>query len=328
MSKRLILVVLLGLGCAPDPTAGRGPTVVADGGDTGAEDLCEVTINSTDPSDGAPDVYYRDAIRFELSAPDPTATVVAPFAGTQTISEDGLTVIFTPDDPLDPATDYEVDLDYCHGTPTIGFSTSELGLPLDDGVSLEERVYGIDLAGGHFMDGAGVGETLSTFFARSVLMKVSREEGATIDILASVTDDSDEQDYCKRTAELDGIDFSEAPFVSFGLDEFEFGAYLATVTLYDLAIEGTFSPDATELGGVRFATTVDAQDISAALGAVSTEVICELAEDLGTSCGPCPVGDTDTCLTVTAEHIEGVQVSIELDAITEANTDPRCEEEG
>ena len=324
MSKHLVLLSLFTLGCAPDTSTGRGPTVADD---TGTAETCEVTIASTHPSDGATDFYYRDTLWFELSEPDPTATIEAPFAGTQTTSEDGLLITFTPDGPLEPDTPYEVALDYCHGTPAIGFSTSALGLPLEDGVSLEERVYAVDLAGGHFMDGAGVGETLSTFFARSVLMKVTRDEDAAIDILASVSDESIEQDYCKRTVEVADIDFSEAPFVSFGLDEFEFGAYLATVTLYDLSIEGTFSPDATEMGGVRFSTTVDAQDISEALGAVSTEVICELAEDLGTSCGPCPVGDTDSCLTVTADQIEGLQVSIELDAITEANTDPRCEED-
>lgn len=109
------------------------------------EPTCETTIPSTWPDNGATGVYHRGAVEFTLSEPDPTAVVVADFDGVQSTRDGGLVVVYTPTEPLEPLTTYEVSLDYCRGTPSISFTTSALGSALMDDVDLVGRVYAADM---------------------------------------------------------------------------------------------------------------------------------------------------------------------------------------
>ena len=81
----------------------------------GSGPKCSTTIVATYPVDGSSNFYYRDAVEFYLSSPDPTATVMTDIDGEQYTSEDGKTILFVPSQALEPVTEYEVGLDYCHG---------------------------------------------------------------------------------------------------------------------------------------------------------------------------------------------------------------------
>ena len=70
-------------------------------GDTGDAADCTITVTTT-PSSGAVNAYYRGTIEFRLSAADSTATIETDIPGTQSLSSDGKTVIWTPSAPLAP----------------------------------------------------------------------------------------------------------------------------------------------------------------------------------------------------------------------------------
>jgi hypothetical protein len=302
---------LLLMACAPEDALGdSAPT-------------CDVTIDSTDPSTGSLDHYFRGPLLFELSEPDPTAQVIAPFAGTQTV--DGDYVVFTPDEPLEPDTDYTVVFDYCHGAPEISFSTSSLGAPVEDTSALVGRTYAIDFSEGRFLEGDDIGELLSTFFGRSLLIQVLSydEDGVDLRVAVSRTG-STQQEPCRRTTDLEGMDVSESPYFSFATDEFSFGAYEGELTFLDFAVDGTFAADGGSVGGVGFSLTLRVSELVPILGVGDEDELCELADQLGVACEVC---GGQTCVTVSADRIAGPAIEVDLVSLDPEDIPPECFEE-
>ncbi len=295
-----------------------GDDVLLDSGPT-----CDITIDSTDPSQGSTDHYFRGPLLFELSEPDPTATVVAPFAGTQTV--DGDYVIFTPDEPLKPDTDYAVTFDYCHGAPEIAFSTSSLGAPVEDTSSLVGRTYAVDFSEGRFIEGDEIGELLSTFFGRRLLVQVLdyRDEGVDLRVAVSKVV-SDQQEPCRRTTDLEGLDITASPYFSFATDEFSFGAYEGELTFLDFSVDGTFAADGAAIGGVGFSLTLRVSELVPILGVGDEDELCELADQLGVACELC---GGQTCVTISADRILAPEVDIDLASLAPEDLPAECFED-
>ncbi len=317
---RLFPLLLPLVACQPSSTTD-------DTDDTSAAE-CEVGIEATYPSDGAVDAYYRDAVEFYLSEADPSAVVFADFDGVQTTRDDGLTIVYTPSAPLEPETAYEVGLDYCRGAPSIGFTTSTYGLPLDDPGALLGSTWAYDLRDARFYEAGYLGDLLQTFAERVGLVSVVGVEGDTVDLRLAVADDQEPpgQDYCARTVDVAGVDFSSTPFLEFGPTSIRFNAYLGEIQLHEMYVETSVSPSGDTLGGMSITAVIDARSVS---GAVDMEVgeLCDLLEVYGAPCGPCPDDDEPYCVSTAADHFEAVGVSTQVDPIVEAYTDPRCQEE-
>ncbi|MDP6932735.1 MAG: hypothetical protein QGG40_07450, partial [Myxococcota bacterium] len=82
------------------------------------------------------------------------------------------TVYFTPDAALSPSTGYTVEIHYCNGMPSIGFTTSSLGTSVDDISALVGSTYELDLGSARFVEPEGVGTILSTQIEQSLLLGV------------------------------------------------------------------------------------------------------------------------------------------------------------
>jgi len=288
---------------------------------------CDTTIVSTNPRNASVDAYYRQAIEFELSEPDPTAVVFADFPGKQSSRDDDRVVVYTPDDPLEPLTEYTVGLDYCRGAPEITFKTSELGLPLDDQIDLQGRTYALDLSEVRFLAGEGLEEVAATLVSPTMLVGVYAvdEEGIHLRVAMPSDDDPEVQDYCVRTVDLPVADFFDEPFFSLSATDVSFGASSATVDLRRLDFTGTVSPDALWMGGGTFAAVLDTRDIAQIIVGSSPETLCAIADGLGVPCDLCPQDGQPWCVTldvldVTADWLPDVQI----DPILEASADPRC----
>ncbi len=318
MRAHLVIALLLA-GCPPAATDDSSTTTLDD---------CQVTIDSTLPNDGATDAYYRAAVEFYLSEPDPTATVVADFEGTQSTRDDGTTILFEPDPPLDPSTAYEVGLDYCSGQPTIGFTTSHYGLPLEDTVSLVGKTWLWDLREARFYQAGYLGDLLQTFGERKGLITVVSMDETTADLRMAVTASGEPpvQDFCSRSAEIEGVDITQAPFVVFGPTTMEFQAYLGTIAIHDMFVAGTVAADGSSLGGLDIEATIDVRTASQALD-MDVGEMCDLLEIYGSACEACPEDSEPYCVTTAADHFDAIEVEVEVERITEAYTDPRCEEE-
>jgi len=320
-----MLLVAFSLACSGDkhPSAGSQ----ADSGS--AKGNCDITVSATYPEDGGSDHYYRDPVRFLLSEPDGSATVVTDIPGTTTTESGGLVVVFTPDVPLAPSTSYTMGLDYCYGTPEISFSTSSYGAPLDEGVTLEGQAYALDLTTGEYVVGENAGELLNAIFTRHVLFELGEIEGDTISTLAAVSTKPDEpleQDLCARTVALDGVDISDSPYFSVDISELSFGAHDGELRFTRFAVDGTIAPSGGRIGGIAFEATMAVDEISNVLPEVGgVEALCQMAENLGIPCDTCETDDFALCITVASEHILAQGADLDLQQVTEAGVAEGCE---
>jgi len=316
--QRFIPLVLVLTGCpVQDPTDTEQPDTEA----------CEVGIEGTYPTDGSSDAYYRGAVEFYLSEPDPTATVVAAFDGEQTTRDDGLTIVYTPTQPLEPTTAYEVSLDYCRGTPSISFTTSVLGEPIDDPGAIRGRTWAYDLRDARFYQAGYLGDLLQTFAERVGLVSFVAIDGDTVDLRLAVADDNDPpgQDYCARTVDIRGVDFSSTPYFEFGPTDMEFNAYLGVVTLHEMTVQTTVAPNGAALEGMVISAVIDVRSVSDAVD-MDTGELCELLEVYGAPCEPCPEDAEPFCVSTAADRLGATAVAADVERIPEAYTDPRCEE--
>ncbi len=316
---RALPLIVLAVACEPPPTDDSTPP------DT---ESCETAIESTWPEQGATDAYWLDSIEFVLDEPDASATIVTDIAGQQTVSDDGLSITYQPDEPLTPDTAYEVDLDYCRGTASIGFTTSSYGQPVDDPAALLGQTWSYDLRDARFYQAGYLGELLQTFAERVGLVSVVGVSGGTVDLRLAVADDNDPpgQDYCARTIDVPGVDFTAAPFLAFGPTAIEFNAYLGTIVLHEMMVETTVAPDGGSLGGMVLEAVIDVRSVAEAVDMELTE-LCDLLEVYGAPCSACPEDGEPYCASTAADRLEAPGVSVTLEPIAEAYADPRCEEE-
>lgn len=123
--------------------------------------ICAASVQSTYPVMGATDVYYTETVEFTLSAPDSSATIVAPVTGQTTVSADGLTVSFTPDVPLDPGTSYTITLASCAGDVDLSFTTvgGNPTVPLHEAV--HQKTYAVNPNSLNLVKPEGLGLVMS-----------------------------------------------------------------------------------------------------------------------------------------------------------------------
>jgi hypothetical protein len=322
-----ILCVCSLLSCGGDKSIIDGTG--ADSGSAPVKD-CDITINATQPEDGTTDHYYRDPIRFFLSEPDGSAEVLTDISGSTTTEAGGSTILFTPDEPLEPGTSYSVGLDYCHGTPEIGFQTSSYGAALDSDLELEGDVFALDLTSGDYTAGQGAGELLNAIFTRHVIFELEEIQGDELSLLVAISKERDsplEQDECGRTVRLEGVDISELPYFSADVSELVFGAYNGELRFTRFMVDGTISADGGRIGGISFSATMAVDEISRVLPDMGgIELVCQFAENLGLPCEACPSDDFALCITVAAEHILAQGQDINVVEVDEPGQADDCEE--
>lgn len=278
------------------------------GPDTDGGEDCDVTVDLTVPLQGAVDAYYRSAIEFQLSDADPTATVRSAIAGTTTVSADSETVYFTPNDPLNPSTDYTVTLDYCGGSAELSFATSALGTPLSDPTDLESRTYALDLADARVVAPMGIGSVLTSYLTQDLFVTVVDVTATEISTIGGVAD-GDEADHCDTTIEFGRDDFTEQPYFAIGPANAVLTVAGYEFDLADVVITGAFATDGSYFGGGTLTGTMDTRPLAPLLGEVEDEgAICDLALSFGEECEACPWDDEPFCLTLVLDEITAGEV--------------------
>jgi hypothetical protein len=317
MNRILIVIPFVTLACT-------GASTDSGAANTGNQD-CDTTVDATWPENGAADFYFRDAIEFTLSDPDPSAEVIFSRSGSQSTSDDGLTVIFTPDQPLPPSTEFEAALDYCYGSPTIEFSTSELGEDLENPLAIAGKTYRVDLADARYTENPGVAGFLMGWLNRDLLFHISDiQDGALSLRLALAGEEAEDgQDLCYRTFDIEGMTL-EGPDLVLSADDILFDFYTGSLQVGDFDLVATLASDLSWLGGAQFSGWLNITDFSAALDLNDDEDICDIMDNLDSGCEPCPHDSTQSCVTLAGDRLEGVEVGVELVEISEQNSFPGC----
>jgi hypothetical protein len=284
---------------------------------------CATAITATDPADGGVGHHYREPLVFSLTEPDLTAVVLADFPGRTVFADDGATVVYELDEPLEPNQDYTVTLDYCRGEAPVSFTTSDYGSPMDDPSSLEGAGFSFNPADGRYIEGEGVGEVMASFFGRDIMVEVIAYDGDTMDIRAAVSETtSGKQEECRRTNDIVGLDTSALPYFRFEVEELSFDAYETGLNLLDFHIDGTFSSDGQSIEGVGFGFSARISELAPILNQ-DEDALCDLAEQLGVDCTVC--GGV-TCITVSADRLVGEALSTPLTEVGDEDIPEDCEE--
>lgn len=292
---------------------------------------CDTTVNQVAPLNGATGHYYLDPIVFTLSEPDDTARIEAEFAGQTTVSDDGLTITYLPDEPLAPSTTYAVTLDYCRGAPTISFTTSEYGAPLEASTELEGATFTLSFTGGEMLIGENAGELMNAIFRWPIMVQILDVDGPYLNVLAGIGLEGVEpveQNTCARTIEMNQIPTAELPYVSGRVEDTTFGAYGGEIRFESFDFDTTISADGQTIGGMRYEAMFGVDEIVTLLPDFGdVDSLCTLAANLDIPCEPCPSDSALSCIRVSSHHIEGERISTGLVPITDPGTHEDCDQD-
>ncbi len=301
MTRLLILPVLLLTACPADDGDKSD-----DSADT-ATDGCTVTVEST-PTNDSTNAYYRGNIEFELSAPDPTATITTDIPGTEKRNDDNTLVWWEPSAPLSPSTSYSATLTYCQGATTINFTTSTLGTPLSSPDSIVGNTYALDLANANIREPAGIEGILGSYLTTDILIGIVSADASEVSMLGAIGTETTPtaQDYCDPSIPFPTADFSGAPFFNIGPADTTLSVAGYSITIGDLVVNGTFASDGSYFGGGVLSGQLDTRPLDGLLSDTGEEgALCELASSvLQIDCQPCPTDNQPFCLTLVADQIQ------------------------
>lgn len=288
-------------------------SVGCDGGGKDSAPVCEVDVDRRLPENGATDAYYRGAVEWELSDPDPTATVSSAIAGELVFSSDGRWIRWVPSAPLTPETDYSATLTWCGGDDTISFRTSTTGLDLTAPDTMVGDTYAIRLADGRVLEPPGLGEVLTADLTTQILIGVQAIGGGEVDLVGAIStefSDPPEQNYCNANIDFPALTFTDAPYFSVGPADLTLAIAGDIIDVFDLVLTGAFTPDGSAIDGVTFNGTVDTRPLAPLVdqGSGDENAICELALNFGAECVACPSDGGVFCVTLEVDHLRAEKV--------------------
>lgn len=325
------VLFVIWVGC---PGGESANDTVGDDDATGDDDTTPpVEIGSTDPADGATDVYYRTDIRIVftgvaddiwITLVDGGGSVVDGVITTEERATDGADYTVAAFDPfgdadepqLSPETDYTVTIEWADHAPVgVSFRTGMVGTPLDGpAAQVEGRDVRLDLASATFTEPPGMGSLYAEFFGEvNLILRVEELDAAAGTIravlgCAETTDEGLVQDLCQPTMEVPSGTWLN-PYLQLGpMDISLVSGYYDNVPLLHATIGASFEPvDAMLQGG-----TLDGFQLIHDLGMHPHEgnAACALLESLGIECVECPDGSGIDCIVLAARAMPGQDVQV------------------
>lgn len=289
--------------------------------DTDMDTDCPSELAVTNPEDGAIDLPIDPSFTFVFSGDERGAAsmVLSETATGATIRMQqptwalaGRSLTIAPDEELELGTDYTIDLTWSCGTESIGFSTSDLGLPVDP-VDVEGRTYAIDLTtmqvvapigfAGWLFGLAGTPEGSAGIHVSEI-----NTANATTDLMVGLIDNPGgagwTQDQCIPTIAAPGADYSTAPSFSVSAPVLPLRLGTLSIDLFNATMSGTFAPDGDFIGDISIAGVFDSEPTSTALLGFPMGV-CNLINLLSmqrTMCTQCPPpSQSAACLNLVIE---------------------------
>lgn len=310
----LALPTFLACGDKDGDTGGADGTV----GDGGGTSDCTVTVDSTWPSDGETDAYYRTQVEFILSGADETTTPSIALAdssgaqvdGTSSLNDDGTVVYFYPTDPLTNGETYTATLTYCAGAPEISFTVGDLGAPLS--ADLTGKGYVVDLDNARFVEPAGVASLLLGELENDILLGVESVDGTDLEMIGAISvDGGTAQDVCEESIDFPTVDFSDSPYFELPPADTTISAAGYDVTISQLSVSGTFAADGSYFGGGVLSGELDARILAPLVGELvgseDPDEICTLLVGFGVECTECSSDGQNYCIAVLVEDLTATE---------------------
>jgi hypothetical protein len=300
-----------------DSAADDSGTDDSGGGDDSGTN-CTLVVVDTAPGTGAADWLYSDPLTVTFNEPGKAATIAladatgAPVSFTPTWGKGATDVSLAAS--LAGSTTYTLTVTACGTTTSVDFTTSVYGLPLTiDPSALVGKTYLFDLATAEYSQPPGIGALVALYVSAQVLLGVSAADASTIDLLGAqgeVVAGMMVQDMDINTFVFSGADFTGAPYFAGSAQQIEI-VVEDPFTLYDFGVQGTFAPDGASIGGATLSMMLDTTTLAETMNLPDDGPLaaCELFEDLGIPCVPCPKGKMlDNCLAIVAHWDEALVV--------------------
>jgi hypothetical protein len=277
---------------------------------------CTLSVVATSPVKGGGPWLYTDPLRVTFDEPGEAATF-------EIVDADGNPVAFTStwdkgsdavslDAELTGSTTYTLTVTACGVATTVDFTTSEYGSPLTiDPATLVGNTYLFDLATAEYSQPPGIGSLVALYVSAQVLIGITGVDAPTVGLIGGqgVLDNGMFVQDDVPTFEFDA-DFTASPFFS-GSSPLVQIVVDNTYTLYDFAVEGTFAPDGTSIGGARVSMQVDTTNLGDAMNLPDADdpmAVCNFIEDLGIPCETCSGTGKDNCIAIVANWDEAMLV--------------------
>lgn len=284
-----------------------------DSGDSGTD--CVAAVTATSPTDGATGVYYRDIYVVDFSADASAAEIeILDDAGTPVSREitwsDGNVQASVRAD-LEASSAYTLHVELCGVTTEVGFSTSELGTPLDGGTSsVQGRTYMIQLSEADITEPALLGSLARQYLTVPLLFEVTEANDSVVDLLGALGYLEDDGTYTQMTWlptwDFPAGDFADAPYFYAEAEYITimYGPY--PIPIENFTLEGSFTSDGAQIQKGRATGKADTRYMAPLIKRDPKDyaAFCDLAGSLGIYCEPCADGE-DYCLYIVAEEIVG-----------------------
>lgn len=299
--------------------------------------LCNISILETVPYPGSINAYYRNPIEVVLSDLDPTATVTVSTSQTEVLGQvvrEENTIIFQPDVPLQPSTQYQISVSYCGSEEPakIDFSTSDVGSPLSGGTTiLEDRSYMVDLSQGTVIEPLGIGDFLQTLLNNKFLIDVQHVNPTQAYVRMALSKiNTTQQNHCVPTIEdFPIVELEQAPYFTLSGTNIPIVIDQYQMLLYEFSTSGTINPQATEFVEMDAYGVLDLREVFPILqdfnlNAETVDDFVAYLEDLNVSITSCSDAQ-NYCMTILMSDLKALEIPQDVTAVCEPNCHTECE---
>ena len=300
--------------------------------DTGEVTSCAVVLLEASPDDGDDGWYYRDPLSLTFSEPaeshSPVITLTdsdgAEVATTVTWADGSYQATITPSDLLAGSADYALHVEVCEYSGDLTFSTDVYGGALEeDSSGMVGNTYVFDMSKADITQPEGLGYLLATYLTEPLLIGIEAADESEIDLVGAqgkLRNDGTYRQYGEDVWDFPVADFTTAPYFSADTDRIEISYSGYAIPIEDFHLEGTFSPDATSVGGGLAYGLGDTRYMGPLMGrGDEPDAVCSLIADfqIGIECVECEDGGP-YCLFLEAEFgkaplEEGLTIEIPTD---------------
>ena len=287
----------------------------------GTDVPCQATVLEIAPADGATDVLFVDPVSVGFAGPASGGVLTITGPDGSVVDEaaaeaDAGSITIAP--RLEANTTYTVTAEVCSDVVSQTFTTSEIGAPVD-AAAVDGTTWEIDFSTTTLVkpESTGVAALLQTGLADLVVLFEASGSGP-IDLRAAIGTEDGQQDTCSRTFELPSATFNN-PDIALSVGSMELPWDELMIQYYDVEVRGAFSPALDGFTGLTLAATVDTIGMVAGLDKdpeVEPYAVCDVLDDLGVSCGPCPTGDVDTCVPFEVTGVSAFPVDVPIVEVT------------
>jgi hypothetical protein len=289
------------------------------------EPYCDNMVTAIFPAGGVDQVFYRTEVYANLGEEDPGARLVVRGPDGLEVPGDAQiegTLLSWSGEPLLPLTTYETTLSYTCGEFQWTWTTSAFGAPLE--ADPTGQVYSLLLEEGSWRMPAGL-DGLASGLRLLVSPWQLGEQGPS---LASAMSQG-EQEPCLPTPSLSSEVWLDPWFEASSSEPIPFFFWDRPSQLDTPRLSAAFSADGQRLRGT-LTGLLHTEDLGPAfLLDDRRRAVCDwLEQQQYASCEPCPVGETDTCLRLWIEDLEGLPLEQPLvdRTVAEIEADPSCAE--